>query len=211
MCNEYCNSISNFINNFPSPLYVEIPNTFNEYFKLIKTDARTQYRKGIKNNLVVEEIKILTEQNHKDIIEIYNSTDRRQNRLMNKNYETLDYKILPIDTVWPINDYNIYSCDKHNLKLYSCKLNNKIVAILELLNSNTISIVHAIIGNKKYFNLGIMKYLFLSVVKLNIKLIKYLIYGDIKQLYKDNSRHFKKDLGIVNFQDGDLLHELAKS
>jgi hypothetical protein len=193
MCNEECTLIKNIIFAYSDPLYALIPNSFNQYFKEVETDARTCYHKALRNGFEVHKVDepVLSE-----ILDIYRSREERQGREINYHY-TITREIRPdIRFGWPHPDYRAYECEKHYFDFYGCFLKDKMVAFLELLHSNGLSVVYSTMGHGEYLNKGIMKFLFLEAIKMNIGKMKYLVYGDADK--KDERIYFLHDLGFVN-------------
>lgn len=179
-------------------LYVVLPSDFEQYWKEVRGNARTDWRKAIKNKCSIKKIEKLNKLIDRDIIEIWNSTDIRQDRPMNRMYTDLMNKETLIVDEWPIRDYGIYNCPHHNLEFWIVEKDKKIVAYLELLNCGNISIVHTLLGHFDFLKYGIMKYLFIEVSKEQIKRgIKYLFYGFEEHL-KQDLRFFLRDLNIIN-------------
>ena len=86
--------------------------------------------------------------------------------------------------------------------MYGLFLDKKLVAYLEILLSNGTAIVHSTMGHKKYLSCGIMKTLFMDVIKIKWGQIKYLVYGN-----RMEQTFFKKDLLIKEIDDGRVTLE----
>lgn len=210
MCNLYCEYIRKFIDHFPDPLHCILKGNFEDYFNSVETDARTQYRKGIKNNLSVTRLYKISQQDNDELLQIYDSTPIRQDREINyMHQQVINDQLIDIRYGWPVKDYDIFNCDKHNLIFYVCKKDDKIVSFLELLNSDKVSVVHLTMGHHDYLKYGIMKFMFMEVIKMNIDKMKFLVYGDYKDTIK-KSYHFKKDLLICNYGLKEVIDFFAK-
>ena len=176
----------------PKHFFVNLPTTFEDYLKSIDKVTRTDYNKSIRLEYKFDLLNILTEKDHKDIIEVLKSKNRRQNREMNFYSELLDGKKINFLQLnkWIIDDYTC--SDKAKLFVVRSKENN-IVAYLELLYSNNDCIVHYVMGHGDHLKNGVMKHLFLDAIKYNFPLIKRLFYGIIPHI-----NFFLKDLRIIN-------------
>lgn len=160
--------------------------TFDEYFLAVKTDARTQWRKATKNGYTISKI-IDVQKYAADLYEIWTSKDVRQNRPINLNYESINRKRIEITKdAWPVEVYNT-----PDLEMYGCFKDGKLVAYLEIQNNNANeSVVHSTLGHGDHMKFGVMKFLFLEVIK--IKWPNVLIYGMTGQ-----ESFFKEDLLIL--------------
>lgn len=196
MCNETCDLIKKFITSFGDPMYATIPDTFWEYFSEVETDARTCYRKAKRNRLVVRKVLKIDSDLHKDIIDIFNSKPIRQHREVGHLYNRLDGVQVDLFKEWPNKNYKIYDCPKHYMDFYGCFSGIRLVGYLELLHSNGLATVYSTMGHAEFLKYGIMKYLFLEAVRMNIGKIKYLQYGNYQET--GDRLFFVKDLKISN-------------
>jgi hypothetical protein len=177
-------------------LYVILPETFEEYWKNIDFRSRNNYRKAKKNGF---QVKREFKPNSKEILAIWNSWQMKQGRILNKKYHGLKLDEYSLQSEWPIEDYSNLNDKDHYFAFYSCFDNESMKAYLEVLCSEGNCVVHSTMGHHDYLNKGIMKFLFLEVLKecINNKM-KRFYYGDMAFLV-DTRKHFNKELGIMNF------------
>lgn len=197
--------LKNFIHKIPDPAFAIIPNNWEEFFKnTVSVDARSAYRRN-KTAFGVGKVNIITDEISQGITDIWKSPTVRQGRPINFNYETVNGDKVNIQNRWAIGDYSAYDFGNTNLELFLCRDRDslKIVAYIELINCNGVSIIHSTLCHDDYIKRNISRYTFMSMIQQKIPTIKYLIYN---QYDKSNpSYHFKEDLGIINHNGIDLL------
>lgn len=189
---------------YPNPLFAIIPDSFEEYFKLVDKDARTCYRKAQKAGCQVRKVDEITSDIYQDILDIYTSKTERQGRPMNHIYHMINNSNHDIREGWPHKNYADFKCKKHYLDFYGCFIGDQMVAFLELLHSNEVSTTYSTMGHADWLSKGVMKFLFLEVIRLAN--LKYLHYGD--EDGKESMKYFLSDLRITN-HDPQLIYHLA--
>lgn len=175
------------------PLVCILPEKPEEYFNSCKKQARYEWRQAQKNGFRIK--KVLEPNN--DIVEIWKSKKERQGREISMNYFdpiTLEYKTF--SDKWVEQDYSKYTCRNHRLEFWTVE-KDKTVAYMELVKCGKYVIVQSAMGHSDYLKYGIMKYLFIEVIKDLIKRkVKYFTYG-FEKFLQDERRHFVKELGIT--------------
>jgi len=204
MCNEECEPIKKCIFKYADPRFAIIPDSFDDYYKEVKTNARARYRKAKEAGF---EVRKVDTPNSNDILDIYRSKDQRQGRDINFFYELPQGGKVDIRLGWPIQDYSVFDCDKHYFDFYGCFLKDKMVAFLELLHSNTLASVYMTMGHGDYLKQGIMKFLFMEAIRLNIGKIKYFHYVEFD--YLDERVLFMEDLRIINHNQTEHLQGVS--
>ena len=199
MCDDKCKLINLwFYKNYIEKdiyLYLKIPSTFEEYWNSIKNVVRTDYRKAIKNGYCIKQLDIMDETKFQQLLSIWSSWDEKQHRSINYGYEYVDGTKKDLRGGWPYRSYSLtFKCDKHNIQLFCCYKNNVIVGYLELLQYDNFLVVHSTMAHKDHIKNGIVKLLFIDVIKHNIGKTRFY-YGDVDFL-KDQRRHFVLDLNI---------------
>lgn len=158
--------------------------TPEEYLKACDVDVRTSINKAKKLTYVIEELTEINEVISAQLYDIWTSTNIRQNRPINLNYELLSGKtVLITKEKWPISRYT------PNNRMFVLKSKDKILCYLELDILGTIAIVHSTLGHADYLNNGIMKTLYFDVFKITWGNFETVVYGQKKDL-----NYFKKDL-----------------
>jgi hypothetical protein len=162
-------------------------NSPQEYFKACDTDVRTCYRKANKLNYSIIEHKEIDVITSNQLYDIWISTDVRQNRPINLNYEHSPRKTSVITRdKWPVEIYDLPD------RMFCILVDSVVVGYLELRFSYKDATVHSTLGHYDYLKHGIMKALFFEVIKLTWGEIDKLIYGE-----KHQSNYFKRDLLIL--------------
>lgn len=192
-------------------IYSELPPDFEQYWKGIRGNARTDHRKAVKHGYSFRKIEKITKTVNNEIMEIWDSTDIRQARPINRSYFNLDCVEIPFLDEWPVKDYTIYPCPNHQLEFWAVEKDSKIAAYVEVLTCGNVIMVHSLLGHFDFLKHGIMKYLFVEMSREYIKRgIKYLLYGNENSL-KGKLWFFLRDLRITNvFELESLPSELIK-
>ena len=178
----------------PSLLCAALPTSFEQYWDGIRTNARTEYRKAVKNSFCFTKLDTIP---HEDIVEIWTSWEgkEKQGRELNKRYNALDGSWHSIGDRWVIDDYSSYDYEDSDLSFFGV-YSDKCVGYIECVRHGEKAAVHSILGHKKYLKHGIMKMLIIDAVKHYIPLgVTKLYYGDSSFL-QDNRRFFMRDLGF---------------
>lgn len=186
--------LKNFIHKINNPLCLDLSlfSDYNNYIKKCDTDVRTSYNKYLKNDFKFTKLFIIGPTEQFQLWDIWTSTNTRQNRPLNLYYEKIDGGKEEIKfNHWPIADYFEYIFPTCALEFYAIYKDDKIVAYLELIFSDGVAIVHSTLGHFNFLKFGIMKALFVEVIKLKWGTMNKLIYGSVNQ--KD---YFKTDLLI---------------
>lgn len=188
------NNIRNYISKLNNILYLDFSlfKDFNDYVKKCDISVRSSHNKYLKNNFNFKRLYIIGPEEQEQIYNIWTSTNKRQNRPINFFYEKIEGNKEEIKiNNWPIKDYLEYTFPNNSLEFYAIYKDSVIIAYLELLITNKIAVVHSTLGHFDYLKFGIMKALFLEVIKLKWNNLDKLIYGNQNQ--KD---FFKSDLLI---------------
>ncbi len=209
MCNEFCEHVRNAIHQLRHPLFLERNCDFEDYFKRCDVDARTCYRKATRLGYQTEHLSLLTEKDHADLGRIWYSKDIRQKRPINPKYYHINQEKFDIFlNKWPINDYSDGACCNHGLECFVVKREETIFGYLELIKSYDYYIVHSTMGHASHLKDGIMKFLFLEVIKSKPDM-KILMYGEADALAPAFT--FKKDLLIYEAgREDELRNEWNK-
>jgi len=208
MCDERCSLLANYVGCYGDPFYLEIPDSFETYYKLITTEGRGNYKKAQKVKCRVERIYKITSQIYENIRDIWTSKSIRQGRPAGHFYGVLGNGPHDVLKSWPIEDYSIYTCPKHYFVFYGCFIEDKMVAYMEAICTNELMTVHSTMGNGKYLINGVMKFLFMEIFRLNMGKIKYFQYTNYQ---KEGDRlYFMRDLGITSHNNPQLLVSVAK-
>ncbi len=192
-----CHYIKKFIYRYPDPLFADIGD-FDSYFKSLDKDCRRDYKRSYK----VKKIDKITSKLHKDILSIYGSKPTRQGREINYQYLHHTGKNMDIREGWP-HTYG-KQCPKHYFDFYGCFDKSTLVAFLELLHSNELTLVYSTMGHADYLKKGVMRRLFIEAIRQSGA--KYLVYGD--ESYKPEIKYFLNDLKI-NQVDPLFIYELS--
>lgn len=198
--NLFCKAIALYVNSYPSELlYAVLPSTFDEYWNEVRGNVRTDWRKAKQHGYFSEELDKIDTETSKEIIEIFKSKDSRQGRPINWSYVDLSYRTTYFSDEWPVRNYRHLVCPDHNMRVWVTKKKDEpIAAFLELITCGNLAIVHVVMGHGDFLKDGIMKYLFMEVIKKCIeRKIEYFSYGFAKHLITD-SKFFMRDLRIVN-------------
>lgn len=188
--------IRKFIDKLSDPVCAIIPGDFDAYLKEVSVDVRSAYKKNI-TRYEVFKIDVLGENLLIRISDIWHSSDTRQGRPINYNYEAVNGCICDISDRWSISDYGALNFGSQKLEMFVCTDEHKVVVgYLELLSSNGLSIVHSTLGHKDKLKDNIMRYIFSSVVKMKIPDMKYLVYNNYNKC--EPLYHFKEDLNIIS-------------
>ncbi len=157
---------------------------FEEYFAACDTDVRTCYRKAFRKYYTVKKI---DNPSASDLYNIWTSKNKRQNRKINLNYNHINGRIIKINgDSWAIPDYSEYKFADCSLEFFGCyDINNVLVAYLELLIVGTTAIVHSTLGHGDHLKNGIMKFMFVEVLRTNPH-IKILGYGPHESFFKND-------------------------
>lgn len=155
-----------------------------DYYSKCDVDVRTQHRKASKVGFKINQLFDITPLISTELYSIWTSSDVRQNRPINLQYETIETFCLPIlPERWPVKKYD------GPLSFYAMEMDVKIVAYVELYTQGTTAVVHSTLGHFDYLKYGIMKALFYEIIKLKWNEINTIVYGSQKDL-----NYFKKDL-----------------
>jgi len=192
-----CHYIKKFIYRYPDPLFADIGD-FDSYFKSLDKDCRRDWKRDYK----VKKLDKITTKLLKDILDIYASKPTRQNREINYMYLLPTGEWVDIRRGWP-HTYG-KQCPKHYFDFYGCFDKSTLVAFLELLHSNKLTIVYSTMGHADYLKKGVMRRLFIEAIRQSGA--KYLVYGD--ESYKPEIKYFLNDLKI-NQVDPLFIYELS--
>jgi len=205
---EQCQRIKKYIEDYFNPkyiprlLYLDLPKTFEEYIdKIVKKSARTEWHKAKKNNCSLERIYDIIPIND-DIIEIWESQKERKHTekwRWEKQFllEDLEGRLRWFLKKWPKQKYE-YFCSNHKVEFWVVKKDSKVISYIEIVKANDKAVVHSTFGHTDYLKYGIMKFMFVELLRYYIeeKKIKIFSYG-FEQFLKDNRRFFVEDLGII--------------
>lgn len=204
----YCRDIIGYgnwyLNHTEHPLMGNIPETFDEYWnKTIKKQIRTEWRKAQKSNCKLRRIYNISPVND-EVIEIWRSQKNRKRtkrwRYGNDIFQYCDpfFKRWTFFDRWPIRDYSVYNCPKHNLEFWVVEKDNKVVAYMSTIRIGELSIVGSIFGHSDFIKYGIMKFMFVEIIRKYIqeKIIKYISYG-FKEFLEDNRKYLSEQLNII--------------
>ena len=190
------NNINNWISNVtPGLLCATLPDSFDKYWESVRTNARTEYRKAVKNSISFIKLDKVP---HQDILDVWNSWDgeEKQGRELNKRYNAIDGSWHPIEGKWVIDDYSPYNYEDADLSFFGVSSDDKCVGYIECVRYGDKAAVHSILGHKDYLKHGIMKMLIMDAIKYYIPLgVTGLYYGDSSFL-QDKRRFFMRDLGF---------------
>lgn len=161
--------------------------SYQEYFDACDTDVRTCYRKAFRKYYRILKVDKVNPALSSDLYEIWVSKNTRQDREINLNYQHVDGRSIVINKdEWVIPDYSIYKFPDCSLELFLCyDINAKVVAYLELLIVGATAVVHSTLGHGDHLKNGIMKFMFVEVLRTNPH-IKMLAYGNQTSFFKDD-------------------------
>ena len=208
MCDEQCKLLANYISSMSDPLYLEIPRTFEEYWKILKSPVKSGYKRALANNYKVKQLYEITEDIYKDLREIWTSKEIRQQRPAGKYYGVIGNGPHPVLESWWIKDYSIYTCPKHKIIFYGCFLGSKMVGYAELLICNEIIIMHSTLGHGAHLPMGIMKFLYVTIIKENMNNMRYFSYGNYDPI--GSKRFLMDDLGINKHNNAKFIYQISK-
>jgi len=192
-----CHYIKKFIYRYPNPLFADITD-FESYFKSLNKDCRREWKKDFK----VKKVSKITPRLLKDILAIYASKPIRQGRDINYMYLLPTGEWVDIRKGWP-HTYGRH-CSKHYFDFYGCFDKSILVAFLELLHSNKLTLVYSTMGHADYLKKGIMRRLFIETIHLSKP--RYLVYADANHYSPMTS--FLSDLKITN-TDALMIYEAS--
>ncbi len=194
-CSQTCETIKNwFRQNGQSLYYASFPENFEQYWKNISGAVRTDCRKAKRLGY---EVRLVDSVNATDMVELWSSWDHKQNRPINFNYNQIDGKLNDLRNGWSYKNYSEeFPCSSHNLRMWGCFLDDKMVGYLELLKVGTYLVVHSTLAHKDHIKNGIVKQLFIEAIK-NIADIERIYYGN-RAFMQDNRRYFLNDFLINN-------------
>lgn len=180
------NDVINHIKGLPPQLCLDLNKfkTYQEYFDACDTDVRTSYRKAFrKYYTVVKEDKPTSY----SLWEIWTSKNKRQDRDINLNYQHIDGRTILINKdEWVVPDYSKYKTENSSLEFFIClDINMRVVAYLELAIVGDTAVVHSTLGHGDHLKNGIMKFMFVEVLRTNPH-IKMLAYGNQTSFFKDD-------------------------
>lgn len=202
---EQCRLIKSYVSSYGDPLYVVIPDTFEEYFRSIRTEGRGSYRKANRRGYTVRKVERITPGIYKDLREIWLSKKIRQGRPAVHYYGVLGNGPHDVLISWPIEEYK-YDCNKHYFDFHGCFLGEKMVSYVELLHSGELACVHSTMGHGDYLKDGIMKYMFIKVIEMGK--FKYLNFGNYATT---GLKHFfLRDIGIKEHGNPELLRNMSQ-
>lgn len=188
--------LKDFIPKIIKPLYLNLSafNNYTEYVKKCDVAVRSSYNKYLQSQFKFKKVDVIGPTETEQLWDIWTSISSRQNRPINLMYEKPNGTRDRIkEDHWPIQDYTEYQFPNVALEFYAIYNKDVIIAYIELIFVDKIGVVHSTLGHFDYLKCGIMKALFLEVIRLKWGQINKLIYGSANQ--KD---FFKTDLLIEN-------------
>ena len=197
----YCKTILSYVLTYAKmktiPLVCILPDSFEEYFNNVcKKEARYEYRIAEKNNCRAKRVMDITPINDR-IIEIWKSKNERQGRKINMSHHNIYNEYTDIKDKWVEQNYGKYSCPIHKLEFWVVEKDKKLVAYVEIMRCGKYALVSSAMGHGNYLKYGIMKYLFINIIRELIgRKMKFFSYG-VEDFLSDEKRHFVKQLGIT--------------
>ena len=192
---QYCLDIITYVALYTrlkdKPVVCYLPDSFDEYYDSCASQARYEYRRAEKRGYVAQKAK----PPHKEVIEIFKSKAKRQGRDINMVHHNIYGGTDKFTDKWVEEDYTKYTCPNHYVDFWVCG-KDKTVAFAEILHCGDYVITRATMGHANCLKDGIMKYMFINIIKDSIeKGRKYFNYGT-KPFLEDERRHFVNQLGI---------------
>lgn len=192
---EYCEQIIEWTKNQilvkgGGNLICCLPETFEDYWKkTLRGNARTEYRKAVKNGVTIKQISNTAEVED-DLYKIQHSTETRQGRSLTPKY---------YGKKWENHDFSQYRCPVHKKEFWVAQKDGKSVAYMWLVFCGEYMVTNSIMGHIDYWQYGIMKYMIVEMLKIKIeaddRLVKYFNYGTPGFL-KGGLRFFCRDLSL---------------
>lgn len=183
------NDVVNHVKSLPPQLCLDLNKfkTYQEYFDACDTDVRTSYRKAFRKYYTVTKLDEIHSLLSAELYEIWMSKDTRQDRKINLNYQHIDGRTIEINKdEWVIPDYSIYKFPNCSLEFFVCyDIHMRVVAYLELAIVGDTAVVHSTLGHGDHLKNGIMKFMFVEVLRTN-PYIRVIAYGNQTSFFKDD-------------------------